>query len=290
MAEQKVLPIRGFLIHVTHYDPVWAERKPRERPMDVNVALEVVDAMAEVGLNLLVVDCADGVSYKSHPELKRRYTIPMSSLMRIVKRARKHGIELVPKLNFAQSGQNLHNHWFRPYHRSLFDSAEYWRRGFQLMDELIEAFDPPRFFHVGMDEDHWRSLRQYARAVNTLDAGLKERGLRTVMWKDCQDYASGEAHVEKSRASESKIPKDIVQVPWGYARVKGEEVRRLRRKGFEVWGAPGRDADNVRGWRDALLRYGGTGILLTRWIPCRPGTRSELLKAIRESGPLCSGG
>ena len=195
----------------------------------------------------------------------------------------------MPKLNFAQSGHNQHNHWFRPYHRSLFDGKEYWQRAFQLIDELIEACEPPRFFHVGMDEDHWRSHKQYARAVNTLDAGLKERGLRTVMWKDCQDYPGGEAHVEKSRASENKIPKDVVQLPWGYARVKADEVRRLRRKGFEVWGAPGRDPDNVRGWRDALLRYGGTGIILTRWAPCRPKNRSMLLSAVRDSGPLCSG-
>jgi hypothetical protein len=209
-------------------------------------------------------------------------------LRKLVARAERHGIEIVPKLNFAESGLNQHNHWFRPYHRP-FDDADYWRRGFELIDELIKVCRPPRFFHVGMDEDHWRSLAQYSRAVITLDAGLKERGLRTVMWKDCQDYSAGESHVEKSRASESKIPKDIVQVPWGYARVKGEEVRRLRRKGFEVWGAPGTDPDNVRGWRDALLRYGGTGILLTRWMPCRPGNRASLVSHVRRIGPLCSG-
>jgi hypothetical protein len=288
MAATKVLPIRGYLLHITHYDPVWCKRKPREKPFHLGVGLEVVDAMAEVGLNLLVIDCADGVKYKSHPELARKYTVPIDHLRKLVARAEKRGIEVVPKLNFAESGLNQHNHWFRPYHRP-FDNAEYWRRGFELIDELIEACRPPRFFHVGMDEDHWRSLKQYASAVITLHVGLKERGLRTVVWKDCQDYAAGESHVEKSRASESKISKDIVQVPWGYARVKADEVRRLRRKGFEVWGAPGRDPDNVRGWRDALLRYGGTGILLTRWVPCRPGTRPGMLSQIREVGPICSG-
>jgi hypothetical protein len=66
-------------------------------------------------------------------------------------------------------------------------------------------------------------------------------------------------------------------------------VQRLRRRGFEVWGAPGVDPDNVRGWRDALLRYVGTGILLTRWIPCRPGNRATILSHIRTVGPICSG-
>ncbi len=289
MAEKKVVPNRGFLLHITHYDPVWCERKAREKPFDLGVGLEVIDAMAETGMNVLVIDCADGVKYKSHPELERKYTVPMDTLRKLVARAGKHGIEVVPKLNFASSGLNQHNHWFRPYHRP-FDGAEYWRRGFQLIDELIEVCRPPRFFHVGMDEDHWRSLRQYADAIVTLHAGLKERGLRTMVWKDCQDYSAGEAHVEKSRASEGKIPKDIVQIPWGYDRVKGEEVQRLRRKGFEVWGAPGSEPENVRGWRDAILRYGGTGILLTRWIPCRPGNRAALLSRIRTGGPILSGG
>jgi hypothetical protein len=287
--QEKVLPVRGFMLHMSHYDPVWARRKAREKPMDVNVALEVVDAMADADLNLLVIDIADGVKFKSHPELTRHYSVPMATLRRIVRRAQKHGIEVVPKLNFAGSGQNQHTHWLRPYHRAL-EGKEFWRRVWLLIDEAIAACKPPRYFHIGMDEDHWHSLRQYADTINVLDKGLKERGLHTIMWKDCQDYVSAEACKEKSRASESKIAKDVIQLPWGYARVKDEEVRRLRRKGFEVWGAPGRDPDNLRGWRDALLRYGGTGILLTQWIPCRPGNRRKLLKTIRENGPLCSGG
>jgi hypothetical protein len=284
--QERVLPVRGFMLHMSHYDPVWAARKSREKPMDVNLALEIVDAMAEVDMNLLVIDLADGVKYKSHPDLVRPYTVPMATLRKIARRAQKRGIEVVPKLNFAGSGLNQHTHWLRPYHRP-FDGKEFWRRAFLLIDEAIDACKPARYFHIGMDEDHWHSLRQYAETINVLDQGIKARGLHTVMWKDCQDYSSAEACKEKSRASESKIAKDVIQVPWGYARVKAEEVRRLRRKGFEVWGAPGRDPENLRGWRDALLRYGGTGILVTQWIPCRPKNRTRLLAAIRELGPLC---
>ncbi|NLW50480.1 MAG: hypothetical protein GXY85_06505 [Candidatus Brocadiaceae bacterium] len=290
MAKQEaVLPVRAFMLHMSHYDPNWVKRKPREKPIDVDLALEVIDAMAQVDMNLLVIDIADGVRFKSHPELARPYSVPMATLSRIAGCARKRGIEVVPKLNFAGSGLNQHTHWMRPYHRP-FDGEGFWRRAFLLIDEAIDACKPARYFHIGMDEDHWHSLRQYAETINVLDAGLKERGLRTIMWKDCQDYSSAEAHVEKSRASEGKIARDVIQVPWGYARVKAEEVRRLRRKRFEVWGAPGREPDNLRGWRDALLRYGGTGILVTQWIPCRPTNRKRLLTAIRELGPLCRGG
>jgi len=289
MEAKSALRIRGYLVHITHYDPWWAKRKAREKPFDLGLGLQIVDAMAEAGLNLLVVDCEDGVRYKSHPELARPYSVPMAHLRRLAARAHKHSIEVVPKLNFAQSALHQHNHWFRPYHR-LFDNEEYWRRGFQLIDELIEACQPTRFFHIGMDEDHDRSHAQYAAAICTLRDGLKERGLRAVMWKDAQTYPAAQVQTEKSRAVEGKTPRDVVQVVWHYHTVLHDVVRRLSRKGFEVWGAPGRDPDQVRQWRDAIIRHGGTGLLLTRWIPCRPGNRAELLRQIRTLGPICTGG
>jgi hypothetical protein len=211
----------------------------------------------------------------------------MSQLKRLVGRARKHGIEVVPKLNFAQSELHQHNHWFRPHHR-LFDSAAYWQLAFELVDELIGVCEPERFFHIGMDEDHDRSHAQYREAILTLHAGLKERGLRTVMWKDEQTYAAADVHKEKSRAAEKVIPRDIVQVVWHYRTVLTDVLRRLTRKGFEVWGAPGRDPEQVAAWRDALIRYGATGMLLTNWAPCRPGNRRRLLSTVRDLGPICS--
>ncbi len=41
--------------------------------------------------------------------------------------------------------------------------------------------------------------------------------------------------------------------------------------------------------RNALLRCGGNGMLLTHWTPCRPGNRRKLLDWIRDAGPVCSG-
>ena len=77
----------GFLLHLTHYDPVWVRRKARERPWDLDVALAVVDALADEGFPHLAVDCADAVAYRSHPELRRRYTVPMSRLAKLADRA-----------------------------------------------------------------------------------------------------------------------------------------------------------------------------------------------------------
>ena len=286
MAENTI-PVRGFLIHITHYDPEWCKNKSKEKPFDLDLGLEIVDAMSETGLNLLVIDCADGVRYESHPELARDYTVPMRYLTKIVDRAREKNIEVVPKLNFSQSSRYRHNDWFRPYN-DLFDNDEYWEIAFELIDELIHICHPQHYFHIGMDEDHDRAHSQYIEAIQTLHNGLKERGLRAIIWNDSSHGGRALVHAEKSRVAEKKIAKDIVQVVWDYRRARPEIVKRLVQQGFDVWGAPGWDAEKVREWKQAILQHGGKGLLLTQWIPCVSSNRSKLLQFIRTVGPVCS--
>ncbi len=291
MSKEKALGTRAYLLHLTHYDPWWWRRKKREKPFDLKLGLEVIDNLADVGFNTIVLDCKDAVRYKSHPEIRRHYTRPMSVLERVVKKAKSRGLEVIPKLNFSQSGTHKHNHWFHPFNR-LFDNEEYWRRAGQLMDELIAVCKPKRFFHVGMDEDHDRAYTQYADAIKTMHRMLKARGLRTVIWNDTSAFGwgGGVIHAEKSLYAEERIPRDVVQVVWNYAGVSDKQIKRLRKRGFEVWIAPGWNPDLVKGWRKLLLKHGGKGMLMTFWVPCRPYNRSRMLKIINGLGPLyCEG-
>jgi hypothetical protein len=285
MPKSQRLPVRAFLLHLTHYDPVWCKKKAREKRFDLDLALEIVESMSRVGMNLLVVDCADGVVYKSHPELRRPYSAGMRALETIARRAEKLGIEIAPKLNFSQ-GSECHNLWFRP-HNFPFDTPEYWKHATALIDELIKVCRPKRFFHIGMDEDFGRSHAQYIRAILTLRNILKRRRLRPVIWND--SFMMGgpyEVFGEKCMAAEKKIPKDVVQVPWCYSAPQPKIVARLAGQGFDVWGAPGSKPEQAELWKKALLRYGGKGILLTRWIPCRPANRRELLRVINTVGAV----
>ena len=289
----KSLPIRGYLIHLTHYDPTWWKRKPREKPFELDVALEIVDALAAEGFNLLVIDCFDAVKYKSHPELAKRYTAPMKQLQTLVAAARKRGLEIVPKLNFSRSGYHHHNTWMLApgeHWYDHFDDAAYWKKAFEVIDELIGVCKPERFFHIGMDEDHDRSYTQYADAIKTLHAGLKKRKLRTVIWNDTPiQYAPGMIHSDKSLAAEKLIPKDIVQVVWRYDGVPEESLRRVAKEGFELWGAPGRTPSRAAAFRDAVMSVGGKGLLMTMWIPCRKPNRRRILEAIHAVGPVYRG-
>ena len=274
--------MRAYLLHLSHYDPSWYKRKASERRFSIDLALDVVEAMAACGYTTLVVDCEDGVRYRSHPELARRYSAPMRDLATLARRARSVGLDVVPKINFAQSHWHFHNHWFRPYHL-LFDNAEYWRRAFRIIDELIAACEPRRYFHVGMDEDHERSTVQYVQAVRTLCAGLRRRGLRTLIWNDTA-HADGRraVHAEKSLRAETTLPREIVQVVWDYTSFQPDILKRLRRRGFEVWAAPGQEPSQIRKWHDALRRIGGTGLLFTLWVPCRPRNRKRILERVHQ--------
>lgn len=287
MAKQTVLPVRAYLIHITHYDPRWVAQKEQEKPFDLKVGLEIVDAMAESQMNTLIVACSDGLKYKSHPELKRHYSVPMRVLKELAAAARARNIEVVPKLNFSQSHLHRHNDWFAPHHR-LFDNDEYFRLSFEVADEILSVVGGAKFFHVGMDEDHNRSIRQYCQAIITLRKLLKKRGLRTIIWNDsANQWRAADVHKEKSLAAEKAIPKDVVQVVWDYKTVKTPILRRVVDQGFELWGAPGPTEELVTKMRQTLLRLGGKGIVLTRWIPCVQENRQTLVDGIRQFGPLC---
>lgn len=285
MIKKYPLPIRGYLLHITHYDPLWYLRKRREKPIDLLLAQEIIDALAKTGFNLLIIDCADGVAYKSHPELARRYSISMNSLKRLLEYARKKGLELVPKLNFSHSRYHRHNYWFRPYNK-LFDSQEYFNVAFEVIDELIKVFRPKRFFHIGMDEDDERTHTQYINAILRLRKGLRERRLRSIIWNDTARGGSRPWHARKSLAAEKKIPRDIVQVVWDYKHVKPEIIQRLVKTGFDTWIAPSQRSVQVVKWNKAIRQYGAKGLVMTNWIPCRTRNRSKLLNLILTVGPL----
>jgi len=278
--------VKGLLIHVSHYDPVWWLAKKKEKPFDVAVACELVDAMAEVGMNLLVVDCADGVKYKSHPELRRHYSVPMRDVKRLADHAHQRGIDVAPKLNFAKSGRNLHDMWMHPWSDHLrwtCSIEKYYQVAADCIAEVVTACRPKRFFHIGMDEDHFRSHGQYVDAIKTLRKIVKRHRLRTVVWNDSCHHRSeslAQVHADKCRAAEDLLPTDVVQVLWDYSRAHPSIVKRVAGKGFDVWVAPGRDVGHLRAWRRATP----DGVLLTAWVKCDRVHRKRLLDLVGELG------
>jgi len=287
---------RGYLLHMTHYDPVWWANKKREKPFDFAVAKEILNALADQGFNMLLVSVFDAVCYSRHPELKRHYSQPISVLEDLAHLAREKQMQVVPELNFSRSEINRHNQWMRKdgqnWHEQ-FDDDAYFALAFDAIDEVIKACRPENFFHVGMDEDHDRSHRQFAAALLRLRDGLAKRKLRTVSWSDTAiDYASGDHYREKSEAAEVMLTSDarqsdMVRILWNYWGIPSQELQRIARQGFELWGAPGgKSSEQITGFRDALLESRGKGLIMTHWIPCIADNRNELLQRINSFGHL----
>jgi hypothetical protein len=155
--------------------------------------------------------------------------------------------------------------------------------------EAVRACKPRRFFHVGMDEDHSRSLRQYVEDIRRLRRILQTHKLRPVVWNDsCFEGRDviAEIHGEKSRAAEARLQKDVVHVLWDYDRAHPAAVRRLVSEGFECWVAPGRSRVKVQAWKRAALRHGATGMLMTRWVKCSRRNAEIILGDLHRLGGL----
>jgi len=289
--QKNSLKVRGLLIHITHYDPMWNTKKESEGPFSVEVALQVLEKMAAYNFNTLVVDIEDGVVYKSHPELKRHYSVPMKDLQLLAKSAKQKNIDFVPKCNFSKSGRNNHDMWLKPHWDGINwikNMDQYWKVAGDVIDELVCVCQPQRFFNIGMDEDHYRSVSQYVEAIKILHDKISKHGLRPVMWNDtCYENRNviAQVYADKCRAAEPLLPKDIVQVLWDYDLVHEGIVKRLTDMGFDVWVAPGRDKKQIAQWKKVLLAEGGTGLLMTNWRKCSKKNQAKLLTMLDKLGP-----
>ncbi|MBQ9797931.1 MAG: hypothetical protein IJW50_09470 [Clostridia bacterium] len=110
----------------------------------------VVDQLPSFGVNTLLIDLGEGVQYKSHPELAVEGAWTVEELKEELARIRALGMEPIPKLNFS----SYHDAWLTPYCAQKGTDA-YDKVVADLIDEVCEIFDSPRFFNLGMDEEEF---------------------------------------------------------------------------------------------------------------------------------------
>lgn len=134
---------------------------------------EIVERSAEAGINMMVLDLGEGVHYGSHPELAHPGAWTRERVRSEVKRLRKKGIELIPKLNFSA----MHHLWLGDYRRML-GLPKYYEVCRDLIQEVYNLFDKPRFIHLGMDEE------DDSQFFEKLDLVAFRRG--ELLWHDLQ--------------------------------------------------------------------------------------------------------
>lgn len=176
---------------------------------------EIVDFAAANGINAILVDVGDGIAYKSHPEIAVEGAWTPEYMNEEVKRLKQKGFAVYPKLNFSAA----HDAWLGMYGRML-STPDYYEVVKDLIHEVIDIFDTPELFHLGMNEEGESSqklldfacYRQYEMLWNDMNFMfdcVREKGVRPWIWADTA-WSDFEGFVEN-------VGKDVLVSPWYYA-------------------------------------------------------------------------
>jgi len=149
---------------------------------------------------------------------------------------RDMGIEPIPKLNFASS----HDAWLGDYSRCL-STEKYYQVCADLIAEVSEIFNKPRYFHLGMDEETAAHQKSYKYVVVRqfdlwwhdflfLSGEVQKAGARPWIWSDYL-WRHPDVFFEK-------MPKEVLQSNWYYGTKFGDDkmvkaYNRLEEHGYD---------------------------------------------------------
>jgi len=245
-------------------------------------AEKLLDWLALMKFNTLVIEVDDRFPYERHPEIAHPQAMTKEQWRRFLAKARQLGFEVIPQVQtFGHFGYVLNKPAYRhlseqsePHPRWGFfaycpSNPETYRLVFDLFDEVLEVFQP-KWFHIGHDEitfvpigvcerckatgkTAWQLL---ADDIRRLYEHLKAKGIeRVAMWCDQlhPDRTGGYAPYFTHFAADL-IPQDIVQFCWHYdARQTFPWLTCLKDKGFDVVACGWYHAQNV--WRFAAESF-----------------------------------
>ena len=187
---------------------------------DVDVFHRITEKLPELGINTVLIDIGDGIRYDSHPEIGVNGAMTPDELRNEVRRLRALGLEPVPKLNFASS----HDAWLGEYERML-STKTYYNVISDLIHEVSEIFEKPKYFHLGMDEEAAENQAAYGYSVIRAEpvwfrdfyhmvACCERENARPWIWSDYYWH-----HKE---AFKKMMPKSVLQSNWHYWALSGE--------------------------------------------------------------------
>jgi Glycosyl hydrolase family 20, catalytic domain len=250
-----------------------------------------IPALAQLGVNCLIVEVNYAFEFQTHPELRQGKTpITRNGAQRLFEVCHHHGIELIPQFqcighqSWAETTFPLLTQYPEldltpgkfPRNKGIYcrewdpTNPRTYEIACALMDELADALHA-KAFHVGMDEvflltnEHAASTKDrdpaeiFADEVRELHAHLvKRRGLVMLMWADrlidgkLLGLGEWEASTNGTAAAIDSIPTDIILCPWHYERRQEyPSLPMLMTKGFRILPASWKDTDATL----ALIKY-----------------------------------
>ena len=184
---------------------------------------ETLQAMSAAGMNMVLIDLGDAVMYQSHPEIALPDAWTIEHLRKELDYCRSLGLEPIPKMNFSA----CHDLWLKDYSRML-STDTYYKVCADVIREVIDIFDTPRFFHLGYDEETFNHQSYYNFAVVRQHdlwwhdflffvKTVEDKGVRPWIWSD---YIW---HNEESFLK--RMPKSVLQSNWYYGKTFNPEEK-----------------------------------------------------------------
>lgn len=180
---------------------------------------KVTNFLPSCGINTLIIDIGEGVRLDSHPEIAIEGAWSKEELRAELERLRSIGLTPIPKFNFSCG----HDAWMGEY-AFMVGTKAYYNFCKDIVEETIELFDTPEYFHLGLDEEDYGSqVTNYIAVVRTpakktedalfLFDICRTHGVRPWIWADFDSYGG----VEKFS---KVVPKDVVISSWHYGFVR----------------------------------------------------------------------
>ena len=221
--------IWGFMLYLSNH--MWKDETsaaawyaPPGSFYDENISTEIeawdkiIPFLAERQYNLVLIDVGDGIQYESHPEISAPNAWNKDLLRQKLREMRALGLEPIPKLNFS----TCHDTWMKKYRRMV-STPEYYAFCADVIKEVCEVFDHPRFFHLGCDEETPGMQKNYEMII-VRNAQLwwhdfyflcnecEKHGARPWIWSDYL-WKNEELFLKN-------MPKSVLQSNWFYPEFK----------------------------------------------------------------------
>ena len=250
------------------------------------------DKLHTSGVNLILLDLGEAVVYPSHPELAVKGSWSVEKLRTEITRLRGMGFEVIPKINFSTS----HDLWLGEYHKMV-STSTYYRVCADLIKDVCDIFDMPRFVHLGLDEE----IAEF-QAFNSLVV-LRQGDL---WWHDFRFFVD-ECEKNGSQAwiwsdyllrhdvaeFRKKMPKTVIQSPWQYSGEinpeKNPSVKQyvtLAENGYDVipcasncYQTKDNFVDTVKFCSKALPKERLRGFLMAPWCEMTHALRHRLVES-----------
>ena len=192
-----------------------------EAMFDRDVFRRICEKLPEVGVNTVMIDIGDGICYDSHPEIGVKGAMTPDELRDEVRRLRTMGLEPVPKLNFSAA----HDAWLGQYAKML--STDIYRKvAADLIHEVSEIFEGPKYIHLGMDEETFSHQAAYGFSVVRSEACWWEDFYHLIACcekENARPWIWSDYYWHHKDIFVKKMPKTVLQSNWHYYPLKGKD-------------------------------------------------------------------